>query len=206
MRCSRRQSHAAPQSATASALAQLRDMVAEAQADIDRADSKASILTGALGIGFSALALFSAGNGQLLVSLSDVARITWIAGVGLAGCATVFSGVAIWPRLVSEPGERVATRRRLKENRRRSSLPATEMVVYWRDAARAPTPADLQAWLELLGERESDRMTREFWRLSKTIRAKYYWVRAALVSGGLSVVVLALIVVLALFGTPSSPA
>jgi hypothetical protein len=143
-------------------------MLAEARAEVAIADQKASQLLAALIIGYGAVC------GGLVAAEWSPAHMTasgealWWAGAVAAVLSIVLAAVAVWPRF-------------------RSNEP-TAGIAYWAQVARFPTLEALSAAMDGQPEDAPDRTRHQLWRISRLVRRKYYFVRAAIIATGAGLV------------------
>ena len=72
--------------------------------EIDRADQKASLLIGSLGIAFSIVLSGILGGDWSLAVAQPVGAVLWIVGALAASGSVVAAAMAVWPRLSKGPG------------------------------------------------------------------------------------------------------
>jgi hypothetical protein len=142
-------------------------LLSESREELTRADSKASLLLAALGIGISAvLGAILAGSWTPFV-LGSPWESFWWAGVTLAGAALVCLGVAVWPKVTHRSG--------------------TGGVTYFGEAATFETVAELKAALKRSETDPVERTTRQLHVIAKRADHKYAFIRASLVAVGLAI-------------------
>jgi hypothetical protein len=162
---------AAPGRATPEETAELAaTMLSEVTDEIDRADQKASLLIGSLGIAFSIVLGAVIGGDWSPASLSVFGLILWIVGALAAGASVVAAALAVWPRLSKGPGPGAIT--------------------YWGQVRGLASP---QAVADALAERAvlpPERTYQQLLVLSAVVQRKYRSIRWAMVLAGVGVALL----------------
>ncbi len=150
---------------TAEATAELAaDMLTEAKDEIDRADQKASLLIGGLGITFSIVLSGMIGGDWSPALLSTPGLIAWAVGIVIASASLVSAALAVWPRLTRTPG--------------------SGAITYWGQVRDRASPADVQSALAERGLHPPERSYQQLLVLSALVQRKYRAIRAAMVLAG----------------------
>lgn len=152
------------------------DMLGEVMTEIDRADQKASLLIGSLGIAFSIVLSAVIGGDWSPTSLSVVGLVLWVIGALAAGASVVAAALAVWPRLSKGPGPGAIT--------------------YWGQVRGLGSPADVAQALAERGLHPPERTYQQLLVLSAVVQRKYRSIRWSMVLAGVGVT---LIVVAFLF-------
>lgn len=142
-------------------------MLEEVRSELERADAKASLLIGSLGIAFSVILGGMLGGDFKLGSLGPVAQVFWIIG-GLAAIGSVLaSALAVWPRL--------------------SKAPKSGVITFWGHVEGFGSTEELATALAAQGLHDPQRTFQQLLVLSAVVRTKYRWIRWSmlLASGGL---------------------
>ena len=84
-------------------------MLAEVREEIDRADQKASLLIGSLGIAFSIVLGGILGGSWDPTTLGPIATAVWSVCAILASGSVTAAALAVWPRLTKSPGNGAIT-------------------------------------------------------------------------------------------------
>lgn len=147
-------------------------MLAEVRDEIDRADQKASLLIGSLGIAFTILLSGMIGGDWTPGTLSPFGATVWVLGVVAAGASVVAAAAAVWPRLSRGPGPGAIT--------------------YWGQIRGLGTPADVEKALTERGVHPPERTFQQLLVLSSVVQRKYRAIRLSMTLAGVGV---ALIVV-----------
>jgi hypothetical protein len=143
------------------------EMLSEVMGEIDRADQKASLLIGSLGIAFSIVLSGILGGDWSPTSLSTVGLVLWIVGALAASASVVAAAMAVWPRLSKGPG------------------PGT--ITYWGQVRGLASP---QAVAEALAERgllPPERTYQQLLVLSAVVQRKYRTIRWSMVLAGIGI-------------------
>lgn len=153
-------------------------MLAEAATEIDRADQKASLLIGSLGIAFSIVLSGLLSGDWTAASLSLPGVILWSAGAVLAIASVAAAALAVWPRL--------------------SRGPAVGTITYWGHVRGIGSADAMRLALEKRAVHEPDRTYQQLIALSGVVQRKYRCIRWSMIlAGGSAVLVpLAFIVVI----------
>jgi len=152
------------------------DMLSEVMTEIDRADQKASLLIGSLGIAFSIVLSAVIGGDWSPTSLSPVGLVLWVIGALGAGASVVAAALAVWPRLSKGPGPGAIT--------------------YWGQVRGLSSPAAVAQALAERGLHAPERTYQQLLVLSAVVQRKYRSIRWSMVLAGVGVT---LIVVAFLF-------
>ncbi|GAA2977434.1 hypothetical protein JOD63_003223 [Microbacterium terrae] len=138
-------------------------MLEEAAAEIDRADQKASLLIGSLGIAFSIVLSALIGGDWSPQSLHPVGAALWIIGALAAGASVVSAALAVWPRLSrSTPGS----------------------ITYWGQVKDLGSPQAVADALTERGLLPPERTYQQLLVLSAVVQRKYRAIRWAMVLAG----------------------
>lgn len=157
--------HASPHDESAAALA--AEMLAEAASEIDRADQKASLLIGSLGIAFSIVLSGMLGGDWTPAALHPVGLVLWIAGALAAAASVVSAAMAVWPRL--------------------SKAPATGAITYWGQVSALGSPQAVEEALTERALRPPERTYQQLFVLSLVVQRKYRNIRWSMVLAGVGV-------------------
>jgi hypothetical protein len=143
------------------------EMLGEVMGEIDRADQKASLLIGSLGIAFSIVLSGILGGDWSPTSLSTLGLVLWIVGALAASASVVAAAMAVWPRLSKGPGPGAIT--------------------YWGQVRGLASP---QAVAEALAERgllPPERTYQQLLVLSAVVQRKYRTIRWSMVLAGVGI-------------------
>lgn len=152
----------------------LNGMLVEARAEVALADTKASILLAALGLGFSALfGGLIAGDWDPSV-LHGSRSIFWWTGALFAIGSVAVSAAAIWPRYSNSPG-------------------LHDEIYYWGHVAQYDTLAEFTDAVKDSDLTPAMRTRHQLWHLSRLVARKYLLVRIALILSGIAGVTLFLV-------------
>jgi hypothetical protein len=150
-----------------------KDMLSAALAEVAIADTKASILLAALGIGFgSVFGGFLEGNWDP-TQLGRVASVFWWLGAVMALASVAAAAYSLWPRY--------------RTNRR-----PTE-IYYWGHVAAFSSFSDFRSTLEASEVSAVQRVEHELWYVSRVVHRKYTLVRVALLLAGVASIIFVLI-------------
>ena len=150
-----------------------RDMLSAALAEVAIADTKASILLAALGIGFgSVFGGFLEGDWDP-TQLGRAASVVWWIGAVLALSSVAATAYSLWPRY--------------RMNRR----PAE--IYYWGHVAAFRSFSDFLSTLEASTVTVDQRVKHELWYVSRVVHRKYTLIRVALLLAGAASVIFVLI-------------
>lgn len=139
-------------------------MLAEAASEVDRADQKASLLIGSLGIAFSIVLSGLLGGDWTTATLSPTGVVLWSAGAVLAIASVVASALAVWPRL--------------------SGAPAAGTITYWGQIRELRTGAEVELALRERGLHDPERTFQQLLVLSAVVQRKYRYIRWSMVLAG----------------------
>lgn len=142
------------------------NLLEEARTEVGYADSKASFVLAGLSIGFSALLGGILANDWRPTDLESVFEVLWWVGAGLAALSVVSAVSAVWPRTGNSSLDRP--------------------IYYWGQVAQLQKKADLSESLDSNPPVRASRTRDQIWHLSRLVARKYYWVRVAIVLGGLA--------------------
>jgi len=152
------------------------EMLGEVTIEIDRADQKASLLIGSLGIAFSIVLSGLLSGDWTPETLSTTGLALWIAGALVAGASVVAAALAVWPRS--------------------SRGPAPGAITYWGQVRGLGSPAAVAQALAERGLPAPERTYQQLLVLSAVVQRKYRCIRWSMVLAGVGV---ALIVAAFLF-------
>lgn len=156
---------AAPRAGEATA-ALAAEMLAEVATEIDRADQKASLLIGSLGIAFSIVLSGMLGGAWSPARLGAWAAALWIVAA-VAGAASVLAAaLAVWPRLSKGP------------------TPAT--ITYWGQIRGFASPQEVAEALADRGLKPPERTYQQLLVLSSVAQRKYRNIRQSMVLAGIA--------------------
>lgn len=140
------------------------EMLAEVMAEIDRADQKASLLIGSLGIAFSIVLSEVLGGGWSPASLGAIGSVLWTIAGAAAALSVVSAALAVWPRLSAGPGP--------------------GPITYWGQVRGMASP---QAVADALAERgllRPERTYQQLLVLSAVVQRKYRCIRWSFLFAG----------------------
>lgn len=137
------------------------EMLAEAAAEIDRADQKASLLIGSLGIAFSIVLSGVLGGGWSPAELGPWAAGLWTIGGLAAAASVVAAAMAVWPRLSKAPGHGAIT--------------------YWGQVRGMSSPQEVGDALATRGLRQPERTYQQLLVLSAVVQRKYRSIRWSMI-------------------------
>lgn len=143
------------------------EMLSEVMTEIDRADQKASLLIGSLGIAFSIVLSGMLGGDWSPASLSIPAAVIWVVGALAAGASVVAAALAVWPRLSKGQGPGAIT--------------------YWGQVRGLESPAAVARALEERGLHAPERTYQQLLVLSSVAQRKYRCIRWSMVLAGAGV-------------------
>jgi hypothetical protein len=143
------------------------DMLGEVMGEIDRADQKASLLIGSLGIAFSIVLSGILGGSWSPSSLSVVGIVLWILGAIAASASVVAAALAVWPRLSKGPGPGAIT--------------------YWGQVRGLASPQAVAEALEQRGLKPPERTYQQLLVLSAVVQKKYQHIRWSMMLAGVGV-------------------
>ena len=148
-------------------------MLSEALAEVAIADTKASILLAALGIGFgSVFGGFLEGDWDPSL-LGRAASVVWWLGAVLALCSVGTAAYSLWPRY------------------RRNRRPAE--VYYWGHVTGFENFQAFVSNLEASTITAKERVQHQLWHVSKVVNRKYTLIRVALLLAGVASAIFVLI-------------
>ena len=144
------------------------EMLGEVMGEIDRADQKASLLIGSLGIAFSIVLSGILGGDWGLSSLNPVGNALFVVGGIAASGSVVAAALAVWPRLSKGPGPGAIT--------------------YWGQVRGLPSPTAVANALAQRGLLPPERTYQQLLVLSAVVQRKYRCIRWSMVLAGVSAV------------------
>jgi len=142
-------------------------MLSEVMSEIDRADQKASLLIGSLGIAFSIVLSGILGGDWSIESLTPVGSALWIIGAIAASGSVVAAAMAVWPRLSKGPGEGAIT--------------------YWGQVRGLSSPAAVAEALSQRGVKPPERTYQQLLVLSAVVQRKYRCIRWSMQLAGIGI-------------------
>lgn len=142
------------------------EMLAEAAAEIDRADQKASLLIGSLGIAFSIVLSGVLGGDWTPTVLGPWGAALWIVGAAAAAASVVAAALAVWPRLSKGPG--------------------AGAITYWGQVRGMSSPREVAEALESRGLHAPERTYQQLLVLSAVVQRKYRSIRWSMVLAGIA--------------------
>ena len=148
------------------------EMLGEVMVEIDRADQKASLLIGSLGIAFSIVLSGMLGGGWSPAGLGPVGVALWTVGGLAAAASVVAAALAVWPRL--------------------SKGPEAGAITYWGQIRGMASP---QAVADALAERGLHPPQRTFQQLlvlSAVAQRKYRNIRQSMVLAGIAAAIISI--------------
>jgi hypothetical protein len=143
------------------------DMLAEVREEIDRADQKASLLIGSLGIAFSIVLSGMIGGDWTPVTLSPFGATVWVVGVIAAAASVAAAASAVWPRLSRAPG--------------------ADAITYWGQIRGLGSPAEVGRALAERGLHPPERTYQQLLVLSAVVQRKYRAIRLSMMLAGIGV-------------------
>ena len=147
-------------------LALATEMLSEVMVEIDRADQKASLLIGSLGIAFTIVLSGMLGGGWSPALLGPLGVALWALG-GVAGAASVVAAaLAVWPRLSKGPG--------------------TGAISYWGQIRGMSSPRAVAEALYERGLHPPERTFQQLLVLSSVAQRKYRNIRQSMVFAGVA--------------------
>ncbi|MEO3813116.1 Pycsar system effector family protein [Sphaerisporangium sp. B11E5] len=165
----------------AEAVAYAARLLSDAREEINKADGKAQVLLGIVGIAIGAVAGGLAAGGWSPFQLSDAVEWLWWTGVALALASLACLAGAVYPRL--------GTDRTRKE----------EVVEYFGDVVRYDSGEALAAALMSVSGRDLRRISGQVRRVSQIVSRKYllirwgFWLLSAAIFSTAAAVVLDLV-------------
>ncbi|MEU1971519.1 Pycsar system effector family protein [Microbacterium sp. NPDC019599] len=153
------------------------EMLGEVMVEIDRADQKASLLIGSLGIAFSIVLSGMLGGSWSPASLGAMGVTLWTVGGVAAAASVVTAALAVWPRLSKGPGPGAIT--------------------YWGQIRGMSSPEAVQEALAERGLLPPERTYQQLLVLSSVAQRKYRAIRQSMVLAGIAagVVVLSFFII-----------
>lgn len=142
-------------------------MLAEVAGEIDRADQKASLLIGSLGIAFSIVLSGILGGDWSIDSLSVFGAVLWIVGFIAASGSVVAAAAAVWPRLSKGPG--------------------AGTITYWGQVRGLASPAAVAEALAERGLLPPERTYQQLLVLSAVVQRKYRCIRWSMQLAGIGI-------------------
>lgn len=143
------------------------EMLGEVMNEIDRADQKASLLIGSLGIAFSIVLSGILGGDWNLNSLTAAGVVLWLVGAAAASGSVVAAAMAVWPRLSKGPGPGAIT--------------------YWGQVRGLASPAAVAEALAERGLMPPERTYQQLLVLSAVVQRKYRWIRWSMQLAGIGI-------------------
>ncbi|GAA1995807.1 Pycsar system effector family protein [Microbacterium ulmi] len=142
------------------------DMLAEVREEIDRADQKASLLIGSLGIAFSIVLSGVLSGSWSPASLGPAATVLWsVCAVAAAG-SVLAAALAVWPRLSRAPG--------------------SGAITYWGQIRQFASPEEVGEALLERGLQPPERTYQQLLVLSALVQRKYRAIRSSMVLAGIA--------------------
>jgi hypothetical protein len=142
-------------------------MLSEVMSEIDRADQKASLLIGSLGIAFSIVLSGILGGDWSIESLTPVGIVLWVIGAVAASGSVVAAAMAVWPRLSKGPG--------------------AGAITYWGQVRGLGSPAAVAEALSQRGVKPPERTYQQLLVLSAVVQRKYRCIRWSMQLAGLGI-------------------
>ncbi|GAA1923848.1 hypothetical protein GCM10009775_15250 [Microbacterium aoyamense] len=147
------------------------EMLDEVATEIDRADQKASLLIGSLGIAFSIVLSATIGGDWSPLALPAAGLTVWLVGALTASASVVAAALAVWPRLSKGPGPGAIT--------------------YWGQVRGMTSPAEVAQALAERGLQPPERTYQQLLVLSAVVQRKYRCIRWSMVLAGVGIVLVA---------------
>ena len=138
-------------------------MLSEAASEVDRADQKASLLIGGLGIAFS-IVLSGLLSGDWTPGAHHGGVVLWSAGAIVAIASVIASALAVWPRL--------------------SKAPAEGTISYWGQVRELRSAAEVEDALRTRGLHDPERTFQQLMVLAAVVQRKYRYIRLSMVLAG----------------------
>ena len=148
------------------------EMLGEVMTEIDRADSKASLLIGSLGIAFSIVLSGILGGGWNPAELGPWGVALWSIGALAATASVAAAALAVWPRLSKGPGPGAIT--------------------YWEQVRGMGSPQEVAEALATRGLHAPERTYQQLLVLSAVVQRKYRCIRWSMMLAGVSAVIVVL--------------
>jgi hypothetical protein len=139
-------------------------MLAEAASEVDRADQKASLLIGGLGIAFTIVLSGLLSGDWTPETLTTIGVVLWSAGAIVAIAAVIASAMAVWPRL--------------------SKAPAEGTISYWGQVRELRSAAEVEEALRTRGLHNPERTFQQLMVLSAVVQRKYRYIRLSMLLAG----------------------
>lgn len=147
-------------------------MLAEAASEVDRADQKASLLIGSLGIAFSIVLSGLLGGDWTPETLTTAGLVLWSAGAIVAIASVIASAMAVWPRL--------------------SKAPAAGTISYWGQVRGFRSGSEVERALRARGLHDPERAFQQLLVLSAVVQRKYRYIRWSMLLAGAAAVLVPL--------------
>ena len=147
------------------------EMLSEVMGEIDRADSKASLLIGSLGIAFSIVLSGILGGSWTPASLTPFGLVLWLLGALAASASVVSAAMAVWPRLSKGPGPGAIT--------------------YWGQVSGLGSPREVADALAQRGLMPPERTYQQLLVLSAVVQRKYRSIRWSMLLAGAGIALVA---------------
>ena len=142
------------------------EMLAEVATEIDRADQKASLLIGSLGIAFSIVLSGMLGGSWSPAGIGPWAATLWIVAAAAGAASVLAAALAVWPRLSKGP------------------TPAT--ITYWGQIRGFESPQAVADALAERGLEPPERTYQQLLVLSSVAQRKYRNIRQSMVLAGIA--------------------
>ena len=146
------------------------EMLSEVMVEIDRADQKASLLIGSLGIAFSIVLSGMLGGGWSPAELGPFGVMLWTVGGTAAAASVVAAAFAVWPRLSKGPGPGAIT--------------------YWGQIRGMSSPQAVADALAERGLQPPERTYQQLLVLSAVAQRKYRNIRQSMVLAGIAAAII----------------
>ena len=143
------------------------EMLGEVMGEIDRADTKASLLIGSLGIAFSIVASGILGGDWTPSSLTPFGQVLWLVGALASSASVVAAAMAVWPRLSKGVGPGAIT--------------------YWGQVRGLGSPQAVAEALAQRGLLPPERTYQQLLVLSAVVQRKYRSIRWSMVLAGVGI-------------------
>lgn len=140
-------------------------MLDEVRTEIERADQKASLLIGSLGIAFS-IVLSGMLEGDWVPTLGTVGLTLWLGGTVVAIAAVLAAALAVWPRMTKPP--------------------ANGAIAFWGHVRHLRSARDVARALELRGVHDPERTYQQLLVLSEVVQRKYRYIRWSMLLAALA--------------------
>lgn len=147
-----------------------RTLLKETREELNRADTKASVAFGAVGVGAGAVLGGLIGGDWRPTELGPCASVVWWVGAVGAAIAVVLLAAAVYPRVEHSKGR--------------------ERLTFFGHAAEYESPAALASALAAVAACEQERSADQLWHVARIARDKYRCIRWGLrVLGGSAVLI-----------------